>query len=178
MKHPVLTPCCAAFLLLATLFCAPAWTLEMQWGLGEHEKGLDPTHENLNWGFRDIAWGTAKSDVEEKHTLNQCSTIGIDVENCNVADANLSLGDIPLKHVRYLFHDDKFYGVSLKYSSIYEQDVLHKIVNLLGDPTGEVNSFPAWNFPSISVWASDTHFSLRSKKTRDESSSPDSGGTF
>lgn len=178
MRFADLTLCCAAALLLLLSPCAPAMAVDVQWGLGSHAKNLDPTHENLNWGFRHVAWGTEKDDVEERHVLNQCMNIGMGIENCNVADANLSLGQTPLKHVRFLFLNDAFYGVSLKYAPIHQKDIYQQITELIGPPTGEQDSFPLWDLEQIIIWASDTHFSLRCKTIPGSNAEPDSGGTF
>lgn len=173
MRHLILIPWLAALLL----FPASAPAADLEWGLGEHARDLDPTHENLNWGFRNDAWGTEKDDIEDRHMLQQCAVIGPALENCVVTDANLSIGPIPLQSLRYIFFDEKFAGVALKYPPAYEKDMFQKIVELLGDPSGERDSFPVWELPYVSAWASDTHFSLRSKRVMGQSA-PDSGGTF
>ncbi len=175
MRFSALISCCAAAVLL--LLCASAMALDVEWGLGTHAKDLDPTHENLNWGFRNVAWGTEKDDVEERYTLNQCMNIGMGIENCNVADTNLSLGQTPLKHVRFLFLNDAFYGVSLKYAPVHQKEIYQKVTALIGPPTGEQDSFPLWDLKHIIIWTSDTHFSLRCKSIS-ENSEPDTGGTF
>jgi len=162
----------AALMLLSSA----ALAVDLEWGLGGSARDLDPTYENLNWGFRDVAWGSEKDEIGEKYTLDMCTEVGPKMENCNVADANRSLGDIPLQHVRFFFYDEIFFGVSLKYEPAYEQDVLKKVVELLGEPTGERDNFPIWDLPRISVWASDTHFSLRSKTVFGQPEK--SGGTF
>lgn len=161
------------FLVLAV----PLHAQDVQWGLGENAEALDPTYENLNWGFRGVAWGTSFEELEESHALDQCWLIGPGVRNCNVGNANLSLGNVPLEHIRFMFSGDTFFAVSLKYAPQYQKDVLQKVIALLGEPTGERDTFPTWDLEYLAVWASDTHFSVTSKRTLG-GSVQHSGGTF
>lgn len=134
----------------------------VEWGLGEDAHALDETHENLNWGFRGLAWGTSFDDVEEQYDL-VCNELS-DVElSCHAKNAVHAVDEIPLVYVRFVFLDEAFTGISLKYDEKYYKPMLKKLLALLGDPTAERESFPVWELPMISAWASNTHFALRKR---------------
>ncbi len=168
---------CGIILLSVLVQATECFSLEVEWGLGKNAAALDKSYENLNWGFRGTAWGTDKNIVQQRYLLDDCQEIAQETQNCNVRDANLSLGDVPLMHVRYMFHKEKFYGVSLKYETAHYKEVLHMAANLLGDPTGERDDFPIWDLPQIEVWISNSHFSVKDKAVLGFAQQ-DGGGTF
>lgn len=150
-------------LLILFLHAPVSASDDVQWGLGKDSHALDKTHENLNWGFRGIPWGREKEKVGEEYELVQCSLVEPEVESCLALNATQEVGDIPLQYVRLVFTSEKFSGVSLRYDKEHYEKMLEKLVVLLGDPSGERETFPYWELPMISAWASNTHFSVRKK---------------
>ena len=175
MKLSLLLRCCIILVLFASLGQLTACSSRKP-AKGAPELAADATPD-LRTGFRGLEWGTELDVVEDYHTLEQCWEIGPEALNCSVVDANRSLGDVPLQHVRYLFFQERFYGVSLKYAPAQQERIRVMVEDLLGPPTGERDRFPLWDLPEIKAWASDTHFSVQSKKVLGVEKK-DSGGTF
>ncbi len=159
-----------AGLFLTVLIVSAAWGTDIEWG-------LEGTKDNLNWGFRGIAWGTGKSDVKDKQPLDNCVEMNSMEENCNAPEANLSVKDVPLIHLRYQFLDDKFYGISMKFAPKFQKRMRLIMSELLGPPTGlRDNYIPLWDLPDINVWVSDTHLSVKWKKILGEVKEHKDGG--
>ncbi len=149
--------CIAVSVLVVIVLTSAAYAADVQWGVEE-------TAENLNWGFRGTPWGAEKSEVEKLQPLDGCVEMNPVELNCNATQANLSIKNVPLVHIRYQFLKEKFYGVALKFQPAYRKEMRAMVEELLGAPTGTRDNIPIWDLPDIMAWCSDTHFSVKAKK--------------
>ena len=122
--------------------------------------------KSLDDGFRNVPWGIKKSESTQYGLVPFSDTVnrpiresgGTEYKSLQVNEIlyfkygdNLSLGNVPLKYIFYIFPDDKLTHVDIHALPEYSKLLLEECVNLFGKPTLKTDTTANWNLSNAEI---------------------------